>query len=130
MCLPFTSPHYNRARQQDLRVGVVPESVKLLIGVHYNVTPLLLEPALSLLVTSHLILSVLTVQRAHQGALDRFLCFRKVMFSGITTCLFHPWFISWPSSTITSTAPNVFYPLLATEEIRTPSIITFVDDAA
>ena len=33
MCLPFTSPHYNRARQQDPRVGVVPESVKLLIGV-------------------------------------------------------------------------------------------------
>ena len=31
------------------RVGVVPESVKLLIGVHYNITPLLLEPALSLL---------------------------------------------------------------------------------
>ena len=34
--LPFTSPHYNRARQQDPRVGVVPESVKLLIGVHYK----------------------------------------------------------------------------------------------
>ena len=49
MCLPFTSPHYNRARQQDPRVGVVPESVKLLIGVHYNVIPLLPEPALSLL---------------------------------------------------------------------------------
>ena len=49
MSLPFTSPHYNRARQQDPRVGVAPESVKLLIGVHYNVIPLLLEPALSLL---------------------------------------------------------------------------------
>ena len=36
MCLPFTSPHYNRARQQDPRVGVVPETVKLLIGVHYT----------------------------------------------------------------------------------------------
>ena len=47
--LPFTSPHYNRARQQDPRVGVVPESVKLLIGVHYSIIPLLLEPALSLL---------------------------------------------------------------------------------
>ena len=35
MRLPFTSPHYNRARQQDPRVGVVPESVKLLIGVYY-----------------------------------------------------------------------------------------------
>ena len=53
--LPFTSPHYNRARQQDPRVGVVPELVKLLIGVHYNVIPLLLEPALSLLVTRRLI---------------------------------------------------------------------------
>ena len=49
MYLPFTSPHYNRARQQDPRVGVVPESVKLLIGVRYKVIPLLLEPALSLL---------------------------------------------------------------------------------
>ena len=39
MCLPFTSPHYNRARQQDPRVGVVPESVKLLIGVHYKCIP-------------------------------------------------------------------------------------------
>ena len=37
--LPFTSPHYNRARQQDPRVGVVPESVKLLIGVHYKCNP-------------------------------------------------------------------------------------------
>ena len=36
----------------------------------------------------------------------RFLCFRNVMFNGITTCLFHPWLISWPSSIITSTAPN------------------------
>ena len=55
MYLPFTSPHYNRTRQQDPRVGVVPESVKLLIGVHYNVIPLLLEPALSLLGAGHLI---------------------------------------------------------------------------
>ena len=37
--LPFTSPHYNRARQQDPRVRVVPESVKLLIGVHYKCNP-------------------------------------------------------------------------------------------
>ena len=37
--LPFTSPHYNRARQQDPRVGVVPETVKLLIGVHYKCSP-------------------------------------------------------------------------------------------
>ena len=37
--LPFTSPHYNRARQQDPRVGVVPETVKLLIGVHYKCNP-------------------------------------------------------------------------------------------
>ena len=36
-------------------MGVVPESVKLLIGVHYNVIPLLLEPALSLLGADHLI---------------------------------------------------------------------------
>lgn len=36
-------------------MGVVPESVKLLIGVHYNVIPLLLEPALSLLGAGHLI---------------------------------------------------------------------------
>ena len=55
MCLPFTSPHYNRARQQDPRVGVVSESVKLLIGVHYSTIPLLLEPALSLLGAGHLI---------------------------------------------------------------------------
>lgn len=55
MYLPFTSPHYNRARQQDPRVGVVPESVKLLIGVHYNVFPLLLEPAFSLLGAGRLI---------------------------------------------------------------------------
>ena len=31
-------PTLNRARQQDPRVGVVPDSVKLLIGVHYNVS--------------------------------------------------------------------------------------------
>ena len=36
-------------------MGVVPELVKLLIGVHYNVIPLLLEPALSLLGADHLI---------------------------------------------------------------------------
>ena len=49
--LPFTSPHYNRARQQDPRVGVVPDSVKLLIGVHYKYNPSLARA--SSFVTGH-----------------------------------------------------------------------------
>ena len=50
-------------------MGVVPETVKLLIGVHYNVIPLLLEPALSLLGADHLItFGVDQPARVSQGA--------------------------------------------------------------
>ena len=54
-------------------MGVVPESVKLLIGVHYNVIPLLLEPALSLLGAGHLItFGADQPTRISQGALAAF----------------------------------------------------------
>ena len=77
--LPFTSPHYNRARQQDPRVGVVPETVKLLIGVYYiYVLPLLLEPALSLLGAGHLItFGADQPVRVSPRRTGRFLCFLR-----------------------------------------------------
>ena len=59
-------------------MGVAPESVKLLIGVHYNVFPLLLEPALSLLGADHLIaFGVDQPARISQGAQAAFSDFRN-----------------------------------------------------
>ena len=55
------------------RAAVVPE-LYLLLSVSYTIIPPLLVPALSLLGASHLMLSVLSVQRALLGALDRLLC--------------------------------------------------------
>jgi hypothetical protein len=111
-------------------VGVVPETVKLLIGVHYKCKPFLPSQLFRYWARVTLLSSVPTNQRAyHQGAQAAFsdFCVRDIHSYPQARYFTHGFSVCLHQQSLQLLL--IFYLLLATEEIRTPSIITFANDA-